>query len=166
MSGGLLQLIAYTQKDYNKNVKTIIRDHIEYKYVSCRSTMSFRKYNNFEIAFDDITIGKDLYNSNDLIYIYPINLRYKNSKPILDNSKIIKLIKLEEEAIINNEKKEKEKKEKKERKIEMEKERKRRKAFRPSALFDLSDIGYNYRKENACRRAERSALSSKMNMRR
>ena len=100
MARGLSQLVAYGAQDVylirnqpitfmlmkiNRCIKTIIRDDIEYKYVSCRSTMSFRKYNNFEIIFDDITIHKNLYNSNDLIYIYPINLRYTNLKPILDN---------------------------------------------------------------------------------
>lgn len=103
VGGGLMQLVAYGAQDVYLSgspqitfFRTTYRRHtnfsmdgIELIYGTCSSTMSSRKYNNFDIIFDDTKIGKELYYASELIHIFSINLYDLNYKPILVNSKEI-----------------------------------------------------------------------------
>ena len=48
----------------------------------CFFMMSGRKYNKFEIIFDDKQFGRDIYYSNLLIDVRPIKLNNLNDKPV------------------------------------------------------------------------------------
>lgn len=165
IGGGLMQLVAYGAQDvYLSNspqitfFRTTYRRHtnfamdgIEIEYGTCNSTMSFRKYENFDIIFDDTKIGKELYYASELIHIFSINLYDLNCNPILVNSKqIIQQDKLKLETLLN-----KEKKEKREREIEEEKERK--KEERRNRNGGVQFFKYAYGLSNGNARAQRAA---------
>ena len=109
VGGGLMQLIAYGAQDIF--FTATYRRHATFSTESidgtCYKTIPIRKYNNFELIFDDKKIGKEYY-SNELINIYSINISELNNKSILVNSeKISKINKEKLIKIIKKEKKEK-----------------------------------------------------------
>jgi hypothetical protein len=60
-----MQLVAYGAQ----NVYQTSSPQITF-FRTCNSTMSFRKYDNFDIIFDDTKIGKELYYASELIHIF------------------------------------------------------------------------------------------------
>ena len=170
VGGGLLQLVAYGVQDvylsdspqisfYSakyRRYSSFSTDKIEISYGTCKRTMSLRKYTNFDIIFDDMLIGKELYYASELIHIFSINLYDLNYKPILVNSKeIIHQDKLKLETMLK-----KEKKQEKERANEEVKERK--KEERRNRNGNVIFWSPNYRLMDANTRAQRSAQNRQM----
>ena len=141
MTGALIQLVAYGAQDVflSQNSRPFSNTtyfSIKYKrhtnyaidgtvlnvvYSTCEVHMKHRTYRNFEIIFDDTKIGEEMYNSNDLLYLFSTNLYNLNEKSILVNNqdivlqhkhKIEELIKTYKKKL-NKNKKEEENEEKK-----------------------------------------------------
>jgi hypothetical protein len=127
MPGGLMQLLAYGAQDiymtsspqisYLKIINGIftkIRTEDSSEYINCSAFMKERKYENFDIIFDDLTVGKELYYCEDVIHLITINLHNLDNKSILINDiKTIKQNKCKLESLIREEKKKKKEEEKK-----------------------------------------------------
>lgn len=165
VGGGLIQLVAYGAQDawlshpVSTFFKTTHRRHasftvdgIEIYYKTCNITMSFRKYTNFDIIFDDVTINKEVYYASNLIHILSINLQHLNCKSILVNSKeIIHQDKLKLDAIL-----------KKEKKNEKEIEKEEKKKEQSHNNYCLNFFSNSFRSRDADRRAQQLAQNRQL----
>jgi hypothetical protein len=158
MPGGLMQLLAYGAQDmyltgdpqisFWKNTNGIctkIRTEDGSEYINCSTFMKERKYENFDIIFDDLTVGKELYYCEDVIHLITINLHNLDNKSILINDiKTIKQNKCKLESLIKEEKK------------------KKKKTARRSSNNGTQFFSVNYRNIDANRRPQQRAQNKQM----